>query len=244
MLVIKETTPEWTFKKQLENHFGKMSKSNFHFVWQQYFAQNYTRINISRLNEDSFCTLCGHDIHKQIGELELTGNKVVNFKDEDVEIPNKINVGCDCYANKLGPVLKIIEKLQDNFNGIRVSIEDDKINILKLIHELMLYYERNTIWNDYKIMIPIKYLVCNDYDTLNKCMVKTNYPKYYPTSKAKKGISDVVFKPYDKPLSKVKVGWCNNTMDLWMDVFDNDEYIIVINSDMIASLTNEHKKRG
>lgn len=243
MIEIKETTPVWTFKKQLENHFGKMSKTNFHSIWQQYFAHNYTRINISRLNEDSFCTLCGHDIHKQIGELELTGNKVVKFKDEDVVLPNKINVGCDCYANKLGQVLKIIEKLQDNFNGIRVSIEDDKINILKLIHELMLYYERNSIWNDYKIMIPVKYLVCNHYDLLNDCMIRTKHTKYYPTMKAKKGISNVVFKPYDKPLANVKPGSCNNTKEHWWSIFNTDaNFIIVINSDMIASLTNEHRR--
>lgn len=242
MLEIKETTPQWTFKKQLENHFGKMSKTHFHNVWKEYFAPSYTRINISRLNEDTFCTLCGHDIHKQLGELELTGNNVVKFKDEDVVLPNKINVGCDCYANKLGPVLKIVEKLQDNFNGIRVSIEGDKINILKLINELMLYYERNSIWNDYKIMIPVKYLVCNHYDLLNDCMIRTKQPKYYPTNKAKKGISNVVFKPYDKPLSKVKQGSCNNTKEHWEILFGFKDFIIVINSDMIASLTNEHRR--
>ena len=106
----------------------------------------------------------------------------------------------------------------------------------------MLYYERNSIWNDYKIMIPFKYLVCNNYDLLNKCMVRTKQPKYYSTMKAKKGISNVVFKPYDKPLANVRSGSCNNTKEHWEILFGFKEFIIVINSDMIASLTNEHRR--
>lgn len=245
MIEITETTPTWTFKKQLENHFGKMSKECFHSVWHQYFADNYTRINISQLNEASFCTLCGHPIRKQIGELILTGNKVVKFKNEDVVLPNKINVGCDCYANKLGAVLNIVEKLQNNFNGIQVSIVNDKINILSLIYELMLYYERNSFWKKYKIMIPVKYLVCNDYDTLNDCMIRTKQTQYYFAENAKKGISNVVFKTYEIPLSNVRKGICNNTKEHWEMLFGCKDFIIVINSDMIASITNEHKnKRG
>lgn len=240
MIEITETTPIWTFKKQLENQVGHID--NFHRDWKKYFAQHYTRITISQLNQESNCTLCGHPIFKEVGLLERTGSKVVNYKGIDFSIPDKIEVGCDCYSDKITPVLKIIEKLRGEFPNLKVELDEDKIEINKLIISLMNYSLKNTIFKNYKILIPVKYLTCNKYEDLSNCMQRTMWTRYYPTDKAKKNISDVVFNSYDKPLSNVRPGTWSNTWQNWAEIFDNENYIVVINRDMIDNLITEFKR--
>lgn len=235
-IVIKQTTPIWTFKKQLENALGPISKSKFHQIWMNNFAPEYTRIYIQELNEDSNCTLCGHDIHKQKGRLMLTGNKTVNYENNQITLPDTIDVGCDCYGYKLGPVLNIIDKLQAKFNNINVPLEKDQINILRLIAELITYHRNNSCVNPYKILIPVKYLYCSDFGLLSDCMSKTQYTRYFPCKTSKKNIADVVFLAWARPLSKVRPGMLSNNYYNWSSIFDNPNYIIVINSDMIDNL--------
>lgn len=155
-----------------------------------------------------------------------------------------MTVGCDCYGNKIRPLLNIIDKLENRFNLIKITIEKDKIDILKLICQLVRYHLRNTCAGSYKIMIPVKYLCCNDYNVLTSWMTRTQWTKYYPTTKSKKNISDVIFGVYDKPLSGVNPGTGANFASTWENIFYNSEYIVVINSDMIDNLTNEYKQKG
>ena len=155
-----------------------------------------------------------------------------------------MTVGCDCYGNKIRPLLNIIDKLENHFNLIKITIEKDKIDILKLIWELMNYRLRNTCVSPYKIMIPVKYLCCSNYEYLKECMSRTQWTKYYPTTKSKKNISDVIFGVYDKPLSGVNPGTGANFASTWETIFYMPEYIVVINSDMIDNLTNEYKQKG
>lgn len=240
MIEIKQTTPIWTFKKQLENQVGKID--NFHRDWKNYFAHNYTRITISQLNQESNCTLCGHPIFKEVGLLERTGSKVVNYKGIDFSIPDKIEVGCDCYGYNIKPVQNIIEKLRGAFPNLKVELDEDKIDINKLIQALFNYGITNAVSMNYKILITVKYLTCNDYIQLSNCMQFTAWPRYYPTNKSKKNISDVVFPSYAKPLSKIRPGTWPNTCEKWGDIFDNENYIVVINRDMIDNLIAEFKR--
>lgn len=220
----------------------RCQNGEFHNVWHSNFASEYTRIHITELKQESNCSLCGHPIYKQVGRLELTGQKLITYKNEVVSLPDTMLVGCDCYGNKLGPVLKIIDKLQYKFNLIEVSLEQDKINLLRLVSELVKYRLRNSCVSPYKIMIPVKYLYCENHKTLASWMTRTQWTRYYPTTKPKKNWSNVVFNAYEKPMAKVRPGTGTNTKETWEYVFLNTEYIIVINSDMIDNLTNEYKK--
>lgn len=193
------------------------------------------------MNQESNCTLCGHPIKKEVGLLERTGSKVVNYKGIDFSIPDKIEVGCDCYSYKIRPVLNIVEKLRDVFTNLKVELDEDKIDINKLIQALFDYCIKNNVNMNYKILIPVKYLTCNNYKLLSNCMQRTIWTRYYPTTKAKKNISDVVFPSYEKPLSNVRPGTWANTWENWAEIFDNENYIIVINRDMIDKLIAESK---
>ena len=121
----------------------KLVSGKFHSDWINYFAHNYTRITISQLNQESNCTLCGHPIYKEVGLLERTGSKVVNYKGIDFSIPDKIEVGCDCYGYNIKPVLNIIEKLRSFFPNLKVELDEDKIEINKLIISLINYSLKN-----------------------------------------------------------------------------------------------------
>lgn len=244
MVVIDKTTPVWTFKKQLENSFGPMSKSKFHEIWNNHFSKEYTRICLHELNQESHCSLCGHEIYSQEGKIVRTGNKIVQYNGIDVSIPDEMTVGCDCYGNNIKPLLNIVSKLEEKFNLIEIPIDKDKINILRLISELARYELRNTCVPSYKIMIPVKYLYCSNYDTMANWMGRTMWTRYYPTTKAKKNITDVIFGIYDKPLANVRPGTWGNCSNTWKVIFNNSEFIVVINSDMIKNITEQYKQKG
>jgi hypothetical protein len=194
------------------------------------------------LKQESNCTLCGHPIYKEVGILERTGSKVVNYKGIDFSIPDKIEVGCDCYGYNIRPVLNIVEKLRSIFPNLKVELDEDKIEIIKLIQALFDYGRTNAVSMNYKILIPVKYLTCNDYILLSNLMQRTMWTRYYPTNKTKKNISDVVFNSYDKPLSNIRPGTWPNTCENWGEIFDNENYIVVINKDMIDNLIVEYKR--
>lgn len=227
----------------MKTKLEKLVSGKFHSDWINYFAHNYTRITISQLNQESNCTLCGHPIYKEVGMLERTGSKVVNYKGIDFSIPDKIEVGCDCYGYNIRPVLNIVEKLRSIFPNLKVELDKDKIEIIKLIQALFDYSRTNAVSMNYKILIPVKYLTCNNYAKLSYCMQRTMWPRYYPSTTIKKNISDVVFPSYAKPLSNVIPGQLPNTPANWNTIFSrHGNYIVVINRDMIDNLIAEFKR--
>lgn len=174
--------------------------------------------------------MCGHPIYKSIGYIKRTGDKVVNCRGVDISIPDIMTVGCDCYGLKSGSsLIKIIEKLQSEFPGLVVKLYDKKIKVLDLIYQLSKIKH-----NAYKIMIPLRYLFCSDYDKLINALNRSNYNYLVKSGKALTGWSNVVFKPYDKPLKRTCTFKINDPMS--METYFTDPYfegsVLIINSDI------------
>lgn len=203
-------------------------------MWDEYFAPHYKQISISELTEESNCTLCGHPIYKSVGVIKRTGAKVVNCKGVDFSIPDVMLVGCDCYGIKSGSSLtKIIEKLQAEFPGLVVKLYDNKIMLLDLLSQLSKIQH-----NSYKIMIPVRYLYCSNYEKLMFALNRSQYNYFVKSNKCITGWGKVVFKSYEKPLKRTRITKIGDSNLL--ETYFTDPYyegsVVIINSDVFTKI--------
>lgn len=198
-------------------------------MWQEHFSSHYKQISITELNQESNCTLCGHPIYKNVGVIKRTGGKEVVVDGQTFSIPDIMTVGCDCYGLKNGSsIINIIDKLQKDFPGLEVKLYEGKIMVLDLISQLSKIKH-----SSYKLMIPMRYLYVSDCNKLYDCLNRSQYNNIVITQKMINGWGDVVFSPYNTPLSKVHT----DRVSLWMlEQLGNSRIypgtILIINSDM------------
>lgn len=251
---IDKTTPNNTFKKQLEEGLGKkLNTDDFHAIWNMYFAPSYDKLTLMSLDEHSNCTLCGHAISKQIGIIERTGQKTVQMGNHTVTIPDSIRVGCDCYGLKSTSVIDIIDKIQDKFPGIKVPLWNGKLNFPDLVMYLYKYREDTGIDLDGKFIIPVKYIdfskiirnklqgKLSQYARIADILRLSDYNNCIVSDTRLRGWKDVYYGKYDKPIKNKKTLKVDSGQHLKNIVLYCPESIIIFDLNIVNKIYNNIK---
>ena len=218
----------------MKNGLGrKLGKKEFHSIWAQHFAPYYEQITLSEVNSESHCTLCGHPIYNFVGKIEKTLPGDITFEDVIFQVPNTMEVGCECYELRGSGLFKIIKTINEKFPGIKVKVRNGKILLDSLLADIYEQMKNKPLDKHYKMFIPIKYLTCNHFDMIYQLLQKSEYPYLIYSEKDKKGWADVFYEYWEKPISNVKPKRINNKEGLELYFLITTGSILIIDLNIL-----------